>query len=162
MTTWMLSGFSCRDLVAVLVEYNKDGQEDGWLFVPHICPMIRGSSRSKEFEGLVRYCESENLYLVIGCNSNTHRIAWGSTKCNERGEALVGFLDSSNQGNEPTFCSGCRLEVIDFTPGSFGLLESITSWAVSSEPSLLDHRHILFTLQGSILVRLIRNPIDTN
>jgi hypothetical protein len=54
-TTWMLPGFSCRDLVAVLIKYNEDGAED------------------------------------------------------------------------------------------------------SSEPSLSDHRHILFTLQGSVPVRLIRN-----
>jgi len=40
ITTWMLPGFSCRDLVAVLVKYNKCGQEDGWLFVPHICPIV--------------------------------------------------------------------------------------------------------------------------
>jgi len=24
-TTWMLPGFSCRDLVAVLIKYNEDG-----------------------------------------------------------------------------------------------------------------------------------------
>jgi len=35
--------------------------------------------------------------------------------------------------------------VTDTTLGSFGLLESITSWEDSSEPSLSDHRHILFT-----------------
>jgi hypothetical protein len=48
--------------------------------------------------------------------------------------------------------------VIDITLGSFGLLESFKSWEVSSEPSLSDHRHILFTLEGSVLVCLIRNP----
>jgi len=74
----------------------------------------------------------------------------------------VEFLNSSNletlnQGNEPTFFSGGRLEVIHIILGSFGLLESITSWEVSSEPSLLDHRHILFTLQDTVPVRLIRN-----
>ena len=52
--------------------------------------------------------------------------------------------------------------MIDTTQGSFGLLESITSWEVLSEPSLSDHRHILFTLQGSVPVRLIRNPRGTN
>jgi len=26
-TVWMLPGFSCRDLVAVLIKYNKDGAE---------------------------------------------------------------------------------------------------------------------------------------
>ena len=86
---------------------------------------------SEEFEELVRYCETENLYLVIGCNSNAHHTAWGSTNCNDRGEALVEFLNSSNleilnQGNESTFCSGYRQEVIDITLGSFGLLESIS------------------------------------
>jgi hypothetical protein len=54
------------------------------------------------------------------------------------GEALVEFLDSSNQDKEPNFCSGCRLEVIDIILGSFGLLESFTGREVSSEPSLLD------------------------
>jgi hypothetical protein len=130
-------------------------------------PMILPPPLSKEFEELVRYCESENLYLVIGCDSNAHHCIWGNTNFNDRGEALVEFLNYSNleilnQGNEPTFCSGCRLEVIDITLGSFGLLESITSWEVSSEPYLSDHRHILFTLQGSVPVRLIRYPRGTN
>jgi hypothetical protein len=49
------------------------------------------------------------------------------------------------------------VEVIAITLGSFGLLESIKSWEVSSEPSLLDHRHILFTLQGSLPAPGIRN-----
>jgi hypothetical protein len=74
-------------------------------------------------------------------------------------------LEILNQGNEPTFCSGYRLDVIDITLGFFGLLESITSWEVSSEPSLLDQKHttcILFTLQDSIPVCLIRNPTDNN
>jgi len=40
----------------------------------------------------------------------------------------VEFLNSSNleilnQGNEPTFCSGSRLEMINVTLQSFGLLD---------------------------------------
>ena len=115
----------------------------------------------------MQYCENENLYLVVGCDSNAHHSVRGSTNCNSRREALVEFLNSSNleilnRGNEPTFCSGCRLEVIDLTLGSLRLLESIIGWEESSEPSLSDHRHILFTLQGSVPVRLIRNPRGTN
>jgi hypothetical protein len=49
-------------------------------------------------------------------------------------------------GNKPTFCNGGRLEVIDITLGSFGLLECVIDWEVSSQPSLSDRRHILFTL----------------
>ena len=114
----------------------------------------------------MRYCE-EDLYLIVGCNSNAHHTAWGSTNCNGKGESLMEFLNSSNleilnQGNESTFCSGGRQEVIDITLGSYVLLESITGWEVSLEPSLSDHRHILFTLWGSIPVPLIRSPRGTN
>ena len=52
--------------------------------------------------------------------------------------------------------------MIDITLGSFGLLESVTSLEVSSEPSLSDHRNILFTIRGSVPARLIRNPRGTN
>jgi hypothetical protein len=91
----------------------------------------------------------------------------GSTNCNGRGEALIDFLNSLNLeilnwGNEPTFCSGGRQEVTDITLGSYGLLESIVGWEVSSEPSLSNHRHILFMLWGTMLVHMIRNPKGTN
>jgi hypothetical protein len=71
-------------------------------------------------------------------------------------------LEILNQGNEPTFCSGGRLEVTDITLGSLRHLENIIDWEVLSEPSLSDHRHILFTLRGSFPTRLIRNPRGTN
>jgi hypothetical protein len=48
--------------------------------------------------------------------------------------------------------------VTDIILGSFGLLGRVKSWEVSSEPSLLDHRHNLFTLHGSLLVSQITNP----
>jgi hypothetical protein len=104
----------------------------------------------RELEGFMRYCE-EHLHLIVGCDSNVHHAAWG---CNGRGEALVEFLDALgleilNRGNEPTFCNGYRSEVIDITLGSFRLLDSIENREVSREPSLSDHRHILFALQGS-------------
>ena len=52
--------------------------------------------------------------------------------------------------------------VIDITLGSYGLMDSITDWEVSMEPSLSDHRHILFNLRGSTPVLYISNPMDTN
>jgi len=114
----------------------------------------------------MHFCEKENLYPV-GCTSNAHHSVWGSTNSNSRGEALVEFLNTTdleilNWGNEPTFCSGGRSEVIDITLGSLRLLESIIGWEVSSEPSLSDHRHILFILRGLVPVHLIRNPRGTN
>ena len=115
----------------------------------------------------MRCCQNENLYLVMGCDSIAHHIARGSTKFNDRVKVLVEVLDFSNleilnQGNEPTFCLGFRQEVIGITLGPFGILQSITSWEVSSEPRLSDHRHIRFTLRDSVPVRLIRNPRGNN
>jgi hypothetical protein len=118
-------------------------------------------------EELVQYCDNEDLYLLVGCDSNAHHTAWDNTNCNGRVDALMEFLDSSNleilnRGNEATFSNASRQEVIDITLVSFGLLERITAWEVSSEPSLSDHRHILFTLRGSLPVTLIRNPRGNN
>ena len=53
-------------------------------------------------------------------------------------------------------------EVIDITLGSYGLIDSITNWEVFTEPSLSDHRHILFNLRGSAPGLYIRNPRGTN
>jgi hypothetical protein len=79
---------------------------------------------------------------------------------------VVEFLNTTtleilNRGNEPTFCSGGRLEVIDIALESLRLLNSFIAWEVSSEHSLSDHGHLLFTLKGSIPVRLIRNSRGT-
>jgi len=52
--------------------------------------------------------------------------------------------------------------VTDITLWSLRLLESIISWDASSEPSLSNDRIILFTLQASVPVRIIRNPRGTN
>jgi hypothetical protein len=71
-------------------------------------------------------------------------------------------LEILNRENESTFCTGGRVEVSDITLGSLRLLKGIIGWEVSSEPSMSDHRHILFTLRGSIQVCLIRNPRGTN
>jgi len=163
----MLPGFSCRDLVALLIKYNEEGVERRLVVCSAYLPYnSEDPPPSKEFEDLVWYCEKENLYLV-GCNSNAHHSVWSSINCNSRGEALVEFLNTTNleilnRGNEPTFCGGGRLEVIDITLWSLRLLESVIGWEVLSEPSLSDHRHILFILWGSILVCLIRNPRGTN
>jgi hypothetical protein len=73
---------------------------------------------TKKLEDLVRYCEREHLHLLVGCDSNAHHSAWGSTNCNSTGEALMKFLSSSNleilnRGNQPTFCNAVTEEVLD-------------------------------------------------
>jgi hypothetical protein len=145
-TAWLLPGFSCKDLIAVLIKYNEDGAERRLVVCSAYLPCDpEDPPPPKELEELVRYCENENLYLVVGCDSNAHHSVWGSTNCNSRGEALVEFLNSSkleilNQGNEPAICSGGRLEVIDIILGSLGLLESVIDGRFHQSPPC----HIIF------------------
>jgi hypothetical protein len=86
MNIWVLPGFICNDLVPVLVKYTEDWTER-WLvacstYLPYDSedpPPLR------ELEELVRHSENENLYLIVGCDSNALDTAWGSTNCNGRG-----------------------------------------------------------------------------
>jgi hypothetical protein len=39
----------------------------------------------------VGYCEKENLFLVLGCDSNAHHSVWGSTNCKSRGRPWWNF-----------------------------------------------------------------------
>jgi hypothetical protein len=127
MHSWLLTGFSCRDLVAVFVKYLEDGTERRVVICSaYLLYSSEDPPPTKELEELMRYCEEEHLYLIIECDSNAHHMMWGITNCNSRGEDLMEFisaysLEILNQGKEPTFCNECRLKVIVITLGSRGL-----------------------------------------
>ena len=70
-------------------------------------------------------------------------------------------LEIRNRGSEPTFYTSVRREVTDITLASYGLMDRITDWEVSSDPSLSDQKHILYSLRGSAPVLYIRNPRGT-
>jgi len=90
MNIWVLLGLFCRDLVAVLLKYMEDGTERCLVVCSAYFPYdSENSPPSRELEELMRYCENENLYLIVGCDSNAHHTAWGSTNCNGRGEVLI-------------------------------------------------------------------------
>jgi hypothetical protein len=157
MNLWLPPVFSCRDLVAVLVKYYEERAERRTVVCSAYLPYDSTDPRpSRELEDLVRYCEKENLHLLVGCDSNAHHTAWGSTKCNSRGEALMEFLSSLNleilnRGNEPTFCNAVRSEVLDITVGSYGLLESTADWRFLRSPpcQIID---IFCSLYGEFLL----------
>jgi len=63
-TAWILPGFSCRDLVAVLIKYKDRGAERRLVVCSAYLPYdSEHPPPSKELEEFVRYCENENLYL---------------------------------------------------------------------------------------------------
>jgi hypothetical protein len=90
MNAWVLPDFSCRDLLAIQMKYLEERAERRLVvcsaYLPHDS---KDPPPSREIEELVRYCEKENLRLIVGCDSNAHHTAWGSTDCNGRGESLL-------------------------------------------------------------------------
>jgi hypothetical protein len=83
MTSWLLTGFSSRDLVVVLVKYLENGMERRAVICSAYLPYdAEDPPPTKELEELIHYCDGEHLHLIIGCDSNAHHTAWGSTNCN--------------------------------------------------------------------------------
>ncbi|XP_050340320.1 uncharacterized protein LOC126766612, partial [Bactrocera neohumeralis] len=84
---------------------------------------------------------------TLGCDANAHHTEWGSTDCNERGEALLEFVISKNMslenvGSEPTFVTNVCKEVLDITLGNdvmIGLVSHLRGWKSRTE---LRHVHI--------------------
>ena len=76
MNIWVIPGFSCRDLVAVLVKYFENGSERRLVvsstYLPYDC---KDSPPPRELEELVQYCENKNLYLIVVCDSDATSIA---------------------------------------------------------------------------------------
>jgi hypothetical protein len=64
---------------------------------------------------------------------------------NSRGAAMIKYLYGShleimNRGDEPTFATRIRQEVIDITLSSTDIKREIYNWRVMTEVSLSDHR----------------------
>ena len=68
------------------------------------------------------------------------------------------FLIGETSPPFATFLGKRRL----ISPWDLWTLESIIRWEVFREPSLSDHRHILFTLRGSVPALLIRKLRGAN
>jgi hypothetical protein len=69
MDIWMLPGFSCRDLVAVLVKYNKEGVQRQLVVCSAYLPYdSEEPPQSRELEELMCYCENEKIQLLVGCD----------------------------------------------------------------------------------------------
>ena len=88
------------------------------------------------------------LPLILGCDANAHHIIWRSSDINCRGETLLQFLS-------PRYWASWRgaeirpyiilLNGIDLTLHSKGISSWIGHWRISTEPTLSDHRHIVYT-----------------
>jgi hypothetical protein len=71
-------------------------------------------------------------------------------------------LEILSRGNEPTFCSGGRLEVVAFTPGSLRRLESIIRLGCFVRALPVRSQTHFFTIRGSFPACVIRKPRVTD
>jgi hypothetical protein len=70
MNSWLLSGFSGRDLVAVMVKYLEHGMKRHVVICSAYLPYdSEDHPPTKELQELIRYCEGEHFYLIVVCDS---------------------------------------------------------------------------------------------
>ncbi|XP_055850621.1 uncharacterized protein LOC129915175 [Episyrphus balteatus] len=100
-------------------------------------------------ETLVSFASKNKFDIILGCDSNSHHMQWGSTDTNTRGESLFEFIIEknllvANRGNTPTFVTKTREEVLDITLTSNSDTCQLEQWKVLDEISFSDHRLIEF------------------
>ena len=164
-----LPNLSCRDLFAILFKY-KSGYKDRQVIISSV--YLPGDSLepppTTELVKLVEYSKVNKIPLLIGMDANSHHVIYGSSNTNLRGVSLLEFIVSNelnilNEGNRPTFINSIREEVLDITICTSDVVNEISNWHVSLEPSLSDHRTIKFTLSGDPPQPIkSRNSQDTN
>ena len=144
----MLPQYSNADVVTVSVN-NLQGVIPKTVIFSSVYMAEEDTAPPHIMELLTNYCNNNNLPLVIGCDANAHHVAWGSSNINERGEALMDFLASTNlawcnKGHKPTFITRNRREVLDLTLVTLDIFSKLKEWTVSDKPSLSDHAMITF------------------
>lgn len=90
---------------------------------------------------------------MLCCDAVAHNDVWGKSDTNGRGISVLDFIVSRellncNSGNEPTFLNRFRKKVIDITLCCLVVTCLIHGLHVSNEPTLSDHRHIIFRISS--------------
>lgn len=165
-----LTEFTTKDLASAIVNIPTENGSKRLVVASAYLPSEESSPPSDELAALTDYCQVNNLPLIVGTDTNSHHMAWGSSDTRQRGESLLEFINLKdlhilNIGNKPTYKheGTGREEVLDLTICSITLSPNILRWHVSAEPSLSDHRHICFDINfGKIPTQRVRIPKLTN
>ena len=157
-----------KDQTAVRVKYSRAGKVQEFILASTYLPSTDNTIPTVSLTNLVHYSMESHTPLVIGCDSNSHHVFWGSADTNDRGTLLLEYLLSTNlqivnKGNVPTFDTGRRRSVIDLTLVSTHFTMMIKDWHVESCDSMSDHRYINFKIENDAPVPLFRrNPRTTD
>jgi hypothetical protein len=158
MNIWMLSGFSSRDLVVVLINYNEGETERRLVVCSADLPYDSDvPPPGREFEEHVFYYDEKNPLSTHKAQLLPRHTVWGNTKCNKRRAALLEFLNATNleilnQGSDSTFSEYQNEEV---SQSILGLLEALQCGVVLLALRL--HHSIINHLCISTLVALLSN-----
>lgn len=165
----LLPQFCNGDITTVMVNTGTTDHNEEFVLSSAYLPYDATETRpGKMVIDLSEFCSVSGRPLILGSDTNSHHTLWGSSDTNQRGEELVEFLAASsleilNKGNEPTFVTSNRSEVLDVTFVSRDFLERIIDWHVSREETLSDHKEINFKISMVQQDRvLFRNPRNTN
>ncbi|XP_067209949.1 uncharacterized protein [Linepithema humile] len=150
MEAQLIPHLCSRDVAAVEVDFTADSGDRKKMVV---CSAYFSHDKGEAVPPapvikLAEYCQEKRLSLIMRCDANAHHTVWGSSDTNERGMKVLEFLaftdlEILNTGDEPTFCTIARREVLDITVCSRQLLQEVVEWRVSTEPSLSNHREDL-------------------
>ena len=138
------------------------------IFLSAYLPYEESDPLSNTTIAILEHCAVKQIKIILGFDANSHHILWGSSDCNKRGDLLIEHilrynLSILNIGNEPTFVTVNRREVIDITLCNNICSEHIHNWKVSDEITLSDHKLIMFSVLGpSRIITEGRNPRNTN
>ena len=163
-----LNEFINRDLTAVKVKLNIEGRDREVVFGSVYLPYEEKTPPDQSLHKLLQFCAGNKLQAVLGLDCNAHHVVWGSSDTNKRGECLLEFilnynLDILNRGNDPTFITSNRSEVIDITVSTQLISKNIKNWRVDGRPSGSDHQNIHFEINSNIKIdRRFRDPLKTN
>ncbi|RVE51293.1 hypothetical protein evm_004097 [Chilo suppressalis] len=155
------------DLTTIKIKQSQD---------PSVPDLVMASAYMHEEESappdelveLVRYCEQNDMALIIGADANAHHPLWGMPNSNKRGEDLVDFLFTTdlsilNIGSAPTFVTRRARTIIDLTLATRMGANLVSDWKVSMEASCSDHRWITFKLAIQTVIPTPRRiPRKTN
>ena len=158
--------FSNRDCIAIRISSPSNSCPDYILCSYYMDITFNGGSSpmiSPTFSSLVDHCNSNNIPLITGMDSNAHHTAWLSRDTNPRGITLLDFFSSTallwaNTSSNPTYVTKRSSSLIDLTVYNRCAASAnlVTNWTMNAPSSLSDHCIISFNLKKG------RNPPSTS
>ena len=140
----LMSDFSDRDVTTIQLEGQRTIICSAYLD-------IKTAAWPALLYNLVSHCQTKNLKLILGIDTNAHSSLWGCVDQNARGDSIETAiirhnLFVHNNGSKYTFDGGVGRSIIDVTLSNSP--NCVTGWRVLDECSFSDHNIIEFALDG--------------